>query len=85
MHLKKGSTHATSFWCSLGLLANTFVIENFIDEMALKVDKNPVEFRLGILGNEETTTRISKVIEVKAQCEGCIIIGISGAAIGNVV
>lgn len=58
---------ATSFWRSLGLLANTFAIESFIDEMALKTGKNPVEFRLAMLGNEDNQARIRKVIEVAAE------------------
>ena len=37
---------ATSWWRSLGLLANIFAIESFVDEMAIKAHKNPVNFRL---------------------------------------
>jgi len=58
---------ATSWWRSLGLLANTFVIESFIDEMAMKAGANPVEFRLKMLGNEEKENRIKKVIQVAAE------------------
>ena len=57
---------ATSWWRSLGLMANTFVIESFIDEMALKAEKNPVDFRLGMLGTSGNDARIRKVIEVAA-------------------
>ena len=32
---------ATSWWRSLGLLANTFAIESFVDEMAIRADKKP--------------------------------------------
>lgn len=132
---------ATSFWRSLGLLANTFAIESTIDEMALQAGKDPIQMRLNKLGNDESQQRIRKVIEtavekgnyqdkpsdgramgfaasidggapcamvvevsvedgeilvhratvafdcglavnpdqVKAQCEGCVIMGISGA------
>jgi len=58
---------ATSWWRSLGLLANTFAIESFVDEMALKAGKSPVEFRLAMLGTEGMDARIRKVIEVAAQ------------------
>ncbi len=58
---------ATSWWRSLGLLANTFVIESFIDEMALKAKKNPVDFRLAMLGDEAYEGRIKKVIQVAAE------------------
>ncbi len=58
---------ATSFWRSLGLLANTFAIESFIDEMALKAGQNAVDFRLQMLGDDEIQKRIRKVIEVAAE------------------
>ncbi len=58
---------ATSWWRSLGLLANTFAIESFIDEMAIKAGKNPVEFRLAMLGDEGNQARIKKVIEVAVE------------------
>jgi len=58
---------ATSWWRSLGLLANTFAIESFIDEMALKAGKNPVDFRLAMLGDEGGQARIRKVIEVAVE------------------
>jgi len=37
---------ATSWWRSLGLLANTFAIESFMDEMAVRAKKSPVDFRV---------------------------------------
>lgn len=57
---------ATSWWRSLGLLANTFAIESFIDELALKAGKSPVEMRLKALGEEERSQRIAAVIEKAA-------------------
>ncbi len=57
---------ATSFWRSLGLLANTFAIESFIDEMALNAGKSPVDYRLAMFGDDEHQNRIRKVIEVAA-------------------
>lgn len=58
---------ATSFWRSLGLLANTFAIESFIDEMAIKAGKNPVDFRLSHLGDGEGGKRIKAVIKAAAE------------------
>jgi len=58
---------ATSFWRSLGLLANTFAIESFIDEMAIKAGKSPVDYRVAMLGDEGVAGRIKKVIEVAAE------------------
>ncbi len=61
---------ATSFWRSLGLMANTFAIESIVDEMALKTGKNPVDFRLSMLSDETNSARIKKVIEVAAEKGG---------------
>ncbi|MCH2083327.1 MAG: molybdopterin-dependent oxidoreductase [Saprospiraceae bacterium] len=68
---------ATSWWRSLGLLANTFAIESTIDEMAIKAGKNPVEFRLAMLNDEGYEGRTKKVIETAAQ-KANYIEGVSG-------
>ena len=54
---------ATSWWRSLGLLANTFAIESFVDEMAIKAGKNPVDFRLASITEEGVGKRLKAVIE----------------------
>jgi len=62
---------ATSFWRSLGLLANTFAIESFIDEMAIKAGKNPVDFRLAHLKDDGSFgTRTINVIKACAKKSG---------------
>ncbi len=61
---------ATSWWRSLGLLANTFAIESFIDELALKSGHGPVEMRLKALGEEERSKRIAAVIKKAAETSG---------------
>ncbi|MEZ4850903.1 MAG: molybdopterin cofactor-binding domain-containing protein [Bacteroidia bacterium] len=58
---------ATSWWRSLGLLANTFAIESFVDEMALKAGKNPVEFRLSQISDEGIGKRLKAVIQKAAE------------------
>ena len=58
---------ATSWWRSLGLLANAFAIESFVDEMAIKAGKNPIDFRLAMLNDEGIEGRIKKVIQVAAE------------------
>ena len=58
---------ATSWWRSLGLLANTFAIESFVDEMAIKAGKNPVDFRTQVLSSTGTAGRIRAVIEKVAE------------------
>ncbi|MHB0754428.1 xanthine dehydrogenase family protein molybdopterin-binding subunit [Polaribacter sp. M15] len=57
---------ATSWWRSLGLLANTFAIESFVDELALKANKNPIELRLAQITDNEEGIRLKNVIK-KAQ------------------
>lgn len=59
---------ATSWWRSLGLMANTFAIESFVDELALKANKNPIEFRLAQIKDNEEGVRLKSVIK-KAQQE----------------
>ena len=58
---------ATSWWRSLGLLANTFAIESFLDELALKAGQNPVDFRLAHIQDDEAGTRLSNVIKTCAE------------------
>jgi len=54
---------ATSWWRSLGLLANTFAVESFVDEMAIKAGKDPVAFRVAHLSDEDNSKRIKAVIQ----------------------
>ncbi|MFK7775216.1 MAG: molybdopterin cofactor-binding domain-containing protein [Saprospiraceae bacterium] len=54
---------ATSWWRSLGLLANTFAIESFMDELAIKAGKDPIQFRLDQINDDEKGTRLKKTIE----------------------
>lgn len=54
---------ATSWWRSLGLLANTFAIESFVDEMAIKAGKDPVEFRIARISDEGNGKRLKAVIQ----------------------
>lgn len=57
---------STSSWRGLGLLANTFATESFIDELAAIAGKDPLHFRMehlaGKLGN-----RVRTVLERVAQ------------------
>lgn len=58
---------ATSWWRSLGLLANTFAIESFMDELALKAQKDPVQFRLAHISEDEAGKRLKAVIQTAAE------------------
>ncbi|MCO6480111.1 MAG: xanthine dehydrogenase family protein molybdopterin-binding subunit [Phaeodactylibacter sp.] len=61
---------ATSWWRSLGLLANTFAIESFMDELAVKAGKDPVQFRLDQIQDDEAGRRLKEVIKAAAQKAG---------------
>jgi len=73
---------ATSFWRSLGLLANTFAIESFVDEMAIKAEKNPVDFRLEQISDEGNGKRIKAVIRAAAEKAGYNDKVVNGRAMG---
>ncbi len=61
---------ATSWWRSLGLLANTFAIESFIDELAVKAEKDPVAFRLAQIQDDDRGHRLKEVIKAAAKKAG---------------
>ena len=61
---------ATSWWRSLGLLANTFAIESFMDELAITAGKDPVQFRLDHIQDDEAGRRLRSVIEAAAKQAG---------------
>ena len=61
---------ATSWWRSLGLLANTFAIESFVDELAIRAGKDPVQFRLDQIRDDDRGYRLKEVIKAAAQKAG---------------
>jgi isoquinoline 1-oxidoreductase beta subunit len=58
---------ATSWWRSLGLLANTFAIESFMDHLAITSGQNPVDFRLRQIQNDTAGNRLKAVIKMAAE------------------
>ena len=73
---------ATSWWRSLGLLANTFAIESFLDELAVQTDQDPVQFRLAHILDDEAGGRLRGVIEAAAESAGWQDGVINGRAMG---
>ena len=73
---------ATSYWRSLGLLANTFAIESFMDELAERAGKDPVQFRLDHIQDDEAGFRLSEVIKTAAERAGWRNEVIDGRAMG---
>jgi isoquinoline 1-oxidoreductase beta subunit len=73
---------ATSWWRSLGLLANTFAWESFMDELAVKAGKNPVDFRLAHVSGDERGKRLKEVIKAASKTSGYTDQIINGRAMG---
>lgn len=73
---------ATSWWRSLGLLANTFAIESFMDELAEQAGKDPVTFRLDHLTDTKADLRLAKVIAKAAEQSGYRNEAVNGRAMG---
>lgn len=76
---------ATSWWRSLGLLANTFAIESFMDELAVKAGKNPAEFRLSQIQDDDRGRRLKSVVKAVVDKSGYTDEVINGKAMGLAV
>ena len=73
---------ATSWWRSLGLLANTFAIESFLDELAVQTNQDPVQFRLNHILDDVSGSRLRGVIEAAAESAGWRDDVVNGRAMG---
>ena len=60
----------TGWWRGLGLLANTFAIESFVDELAHAAGADPLAFRLAHLGDDPIGRRLAQVLQVAADRAG---------------
>lgn len=61
---------STTMWRAPGLMANTFAVESFIDELAHKAGQDPVKFRIAHLADHEKGERQKKVIQAAADKAG---------------
>ena len=61
---------ATSWWRSLGLLANTFAIESFMDVMALESGMDAATFRLAHIPDDSAGIRLKNVIRAAVETSG---------------
>ncbi len=57
---------ATGWWRGLGLLANTFALESFMDEAAHLPGIDPIQFRLNHLTDDDAGRRFAAVIRAAA-------------------
>jgi isoquinoline 1-oxidoreductase beta subunit len=60
----------TSWWRGLGLLANTFAVESFVDELAAAAKADPLTFRLSHLPPGVEGERLRKVLTTVADRSG---------------
>ncbi|MCI4671868.1 MAG: molybdopterin-dependent oxidoreductase [Bacteroidia bacterium] len=61
---------ATTMWRAPGVMANTFAVESFMDELAHAAGKDPLEFRLVHLPDNEKGQRQKAVLKAAAEKAG---------------
>ena len=57
----------TGWWRGLGLMANTFAIESFMDELAAAAEMDPLEFRLRHLPDDVKGQRMGTALQTAAE------------------
>ncbi len=60
----------TGWWRGLGLLANTFAVESFVDELAHAAGIDPLQFRLNHLPDDTAGQRMRAVLQAAAEKAG---------------
>ncbi|MGB0388093.1 MAG: molybdopterin cofactor-binding domain-containing protein [Ardenticatenaceae bacterium] len=60
----------TGWWRGLGLLANTFAVESFIDELAHATGADPLQFRLQHMPDSDRGQRFKQVLATAAERAG---------------
>ena len=59
-HTREEGPVYTGFWRGVGPTRNVPVLESFIDELAVRAGKDPVEYRLAMLKNERARNVVSR-------------------------
>lgn len=60
----------TGPWRGLGLMANAFAVESFIDELAAMAKIDPLQFRLNHLADDAASRRLAGVLKLAAEKGG---------------
>lgn len=55
-----------SWWRGVGPLRSTYMLESFIDEVARSVDRDPVEYRMALLGSHPRAQQVLRLAAEKA-------------------
>lgn len=58
------------YWRSVGESYNTFAIESAIDELALKLNQDPIDYRLRMLGADQRATRLLQKLKASPRYTG---------------
>ncbi len=63
--------YSTGIWRGVGMFANSFAVESFMDELALKAGRDPLQFRLDYLTEDKPRVRrMRKVLErLRDECD----------------
>lgn len=60
----------TGIWRGVGMIANTFAVESFMDEMAHKAGKDPLQFRLEHCSDDDLLKRRKAILSILAEKAG---------------
>jgi isoquinoline 1-oxidoreductase beta subunit len=56
-----------SWWRGVGALRSTYMLESFIDEVARSVDRDPVQYRMALLGSHPRAQQVLRLAAEKAR------------------
>jgi isoquinoline 1-oxidoreductase beta subunit len=62
-HVERSSILPIGYWRGVGATQNAFVIESFIDELAARAGRDPLEYRLALLTDPRRTRVLTRVVQ----------------------